>query len=295
MLSRLRSTFFVRTSTSLAAFAALALSACGDNHAAAIDAAPATPTPRCQQSVAIPRATFITESVSYLRTTFGGTGDFTGGTVRYSEMWVDLDDNGCKSDFSALWYVAPISNAQVPTELRGKVDHVAAVWTLNGLRGVVYLASPQTKWQAGSLPDESIHVVRENASPANVAALVRNIQTAHPSLAVQWLDAIGVLTLTARISEFADPTSTEPTWQVVEAATQQVRASNLFSSTEWSSVVFRLPNADFPAINVTDDVLYPECLRVHTKSEQAADAFTTLPSLRQPLGLGPVDNPNACR
>lgn len=175
------------------------------------------------------------------------------------------------------------------------MNHVAAFWTLNGSRGVVYLASAQTGWTAGSLPDESIHVAKSTASPGSLQVLVANVQAAHPTLAVQWLDAIGVLTLTSRISDFGLASSTEESWQVVEAATAQVRASNLFSSTELSTIVFRLPNQDCSAVVANDNFLHPECLRKHTKAEQAAHEFVTLPALRQPSGLGPVNNPNACQ
>jgi hypothetical protein len=274
------------------------LGACGDQQSAPIDGpidAPVdAPTRACEKVVAVPRATFIAESISYLRASFDG-GDFTGGTIRYGEKWVSLNDNGCMSDFSALWYVAPIDAALVPLELRAEVTHVAAVWTLNGLRGVVYLATEQTAWPAGVLPEETLSVAKPTAAPTDVSAFVSSLQTAHPTLAVQWLEAIGVLTISSGISDFGVQASTERRWQVVEVATQKVRASNLFSSVEWSRLAFRLPNQDFPAVTVADQVLYPECLRTHTKDIQDANNFVTLPGLRQPLGTGPIDNPTACQ
>ncbi len=274
------------------------LGACGDQQSAPIDGpidAPVdAPTRACEKVVAVPRATFIAESISYLRASFDG-GDFTGGTIRYGEKWVSLNDNGCMSDFSALWYVAPIDAAQIPLELRANVTHVAAVWTLNGLRGVLYLATEQTPWPAGVLPEETLSVGSANATPTQLNGFVSSLQAAHPTLAVQWLEAIGVLTISSGISDFSLQASTERRWQVVEVATQKVRASNLFSSVEWSRLSFRLPNQDFPAVTVADQVLYPECLRTHTKDIQDANNFVTLPGLRQPFGTGPIDNPTACQ
>lgn len=274
------------------------LGACGDQQSSPIDGpinAPVdAPTRACEKVVAVPRATFIAESISYLRASFDG-GDFSGGVIRYGEKWVSLNDNGCISDFSALWYVAPVDVAQIPLELRGMVTHVAAVWTLNGLRGVLYLATEQTPWPAGVLPEETLSVGSANATLTQLNGFVSSLQAAHPTLAVQWLEAIGVLTISSGISDFGVPASTEKSWHVVEAATQKVRASNLFSSVEWSRVSFRLPNVDFPAVTVTDAILYPECLRTHTKDIQDANNFVTLPGLRQPLGAGPIDNPIACQ
>lgn len=291
-----------RTVAALLTAICTTLAACGDSQTAPadapidakLDATIDAPVRQCEQAVAIPRATFIAESITYLRATFGG-GDFAGGVIRYGEKWVSLDDNGCMSDFSALWYVAPVDAARVPLELRESVTHVAAVWTLNGLRGVIYLATEQTMWPAGVLPEETLSVAKPTATPASLATFVSSLQAAHPTLAVQWLEAIGVLTVSSSISDFGIQASTERSWQVVEAATEKVRASNLFSSVEWSTIAFRIPNEDFPAATVTDQVLYPECLRTHTKSMQAANNFVTLPGLRQPLGVGPIDNPNACR
>lgn len=276
----------------------IVIAACGDPQStpidAPIDASADAPIRACEKAVAIPRATFIAESISYLRATFDG-GDFAGGIIRYGEKWVSLNDNGCMSDFSALWYVAPIDAARIPLELRGGVTHVAAVWTLNGLRGVVYLTAEQTIWPAGVLPEESLSVAKSTSKPASVNAFVDSLKAAHPTLAIQWLETIGVLTVSAGLSDFGLHGSTERSWLPVEAATQKIRASNLFSSIEWGSLAFRLPNKDFPPVTVTDQFLYPECMRTHTKDIQDAKNFVTLPDVRPPLGAGPVDNPNACQ
>jgi hypothetical protein len=266
------------------------------------DAGPDSGTSACALGVSVSRTDFLAASTKLLRDTFGTTTGFDGGAVAYGEMKVSLDDVCPYADWTALAYVVAIDPSFVPTELRTTHKHVAAVWSLNGLRTIAWVpsieitAADPAPWQKGALPDNVNAIKKDNASGAAANALVQQIMTAHPTVKVDWLDAIGILTLSSTISDFAaDPAIPKGSFKEIDAAAAKVRQSNLFSVLEWSGLNFRIPNESWPAALVTSATLEPECLRKETKNDRAQNLFTTLPALAAPLGKGPVPNPNTCK
>jgi hypothetical protein len=210
-------------------------------------------------------------------------------------MWVSLADGDCPlADWTALIYTAPIDAALVPIELRTTHHHVGAFWALNGRRDVAFLPSASAQWQEGYLPANVNAVAKDNASPQAVANVVAQIQANHPTVNVVHLDAIGIVTLETVIGNFADPVGPQGNVAQIDAAAQKLRQSNLFSSLDWSGLVFRIPNESWPMTAVSTAVLEPECLRSHTLDMRKAKHFTTLPSLAPPLGKGVVATTPVC-
>ncbi len=286
----------------------LAVGACSSPPAHAPDAAPLdTAAPdvgadgpsACSDGPSVSRAQLIDASISYLRAAFGVGDGFDGGEVGYGEMWVSLDDICSYADWSALGYVAPIAAERVPVELRATHDRVAVMWTLSGRKFIVYLESTHDvgtlgTWQAGRLPDSVISEASSSAPTASVMALADQIRSAHSALTVMWLDLIGTITIDAVIGEFGEPTAPLIPIAEIEAGAASLRSSGLFSSIEWSGLVFRIPNDQTAFVPVTEDVLRPECLRAATRDKRDAGQFTTSPSLATPLGSGVVEHVPAC-
>ena len=258
-------------------------------------------TPRCEVGPVIARTRFVEESIAYLRSAFDRSTGFDAGDVAYGEAWVSLNDGGCPlADWTSLAYVTTIDPALVPPELRATHTKVAAVWALNGRRFVAYLtpvAGDAAPWWQGSMPDNAIAVAKPTAPQPALDALVAKLAADHPTITSTWLDAIGILTLETPIGNFAvdDPSFVPGRVPAIDAATAEVRASNLFEPLEWSGFVVRIPHETFAANAVSGDEIGVECLRTHTKPQRDASLFSTLPSFAPPLGAGQVVNPDACR
>jgi hypothetical protein len=257
----------------------------------------------CALGVTVSRARFVDESIAYLRAAFGAPGGFDSGKVVYGEMWVSLDSGApCPlADWSTLSYVVAIDPSRVPIELRGTHRVVAVFWGLNGRRDISLLRTQQVTpqdpapWQAGALPENVNAIAAESASDGALNAFVAALKPAHPNVAVDYLSAIRILTLSTNLGDFANaPQTPAGTFPQIEAAIQQARASNLFSTIEWSALNFAMPYELWPGTIVGGDLLEPECLRAHTKSMRDTQKFTTVPSLAKPLGQGEVGNPKAC-
>ena len=286
------------------------LFACSSIRAGQPDAAIAPDTPPdspqdaelgCIATPSVPRADLVQASVAYLRSAFGVADGFDQGDVRYGEMWVSLGDGSCPyADWTALGYFAAIDSSHVPAELAGEVASVAVMWALNGRKFVVYVTSApdgsQQIWQAGRLPDSISAVPAAGARQADIDALIAHLHADHPELMVTWLDAVRILTIDGVVGDFAGdlPPATFNTVPQIEAAVQQVRASGLFSSIEWSGLVFNIPNWGWPMNHVDASILRPECMRQESRSLLETGQFTTSPSFAAPLGAGPAPHQAVC-
>lgn len=279
---------------------------CGDDDRAEnpSDARVSPDAAACALGLSFTRDTFVAASREYLAEVYPNSGsDFSGGSVRYSEAWVALSEGECPlADWSALTYVVPIDAELVPEELRDTHHHVAVPWILLGERFVVLLSDEvvageeSSPWASGTLPDSFVAIAEKTASPQAVSNFIDGLIAAHPGATVSWLDAIGFLTVQASVGTLGDGLPRATT--VIDAVAADVRGSALFEAPVWDGQVFRYPNSfDEDWADVTlDDVstLAPECLRSYTKERRDSGFFTTMPSLAQPLGSGPIDNPNAC-
>lgn len=257
---------------------------------------PVIDAPACALGPSVDRATFEAESVTYLRGAFEASAGFTGGTITYREGSVALADGCSLADWTALIYVAPIDDALVPVELRGTTTHVAAVWSLNGRKLVAFVDAPSAAepapWVEGRLPDNVNAVALESATAAELDTLVGELRTSHPDLAIEWLDAIGILTVSGAVGEFFDePIAT--TAAEVERAAATVRASGLFEPAEWSGLNFRIPHEFWAGVPLEGEQLRAECERTHTLPQ--LPVFTTSPGFAAPLGTGPVPRTPDCR
>jgi len=256
----------------------------------------------CARGVSVSRKAFVDASVAYLRAAFGVTTGFDGGTVSYGEMWVALGAGDCPiADWSSLVYVAPVSSDRVPLELRATHGSVAAFWALNGRRELAFLrngdvtAATPAPWQAGALGSNVVAVLEPAATPGQVSSLIAGITAAHPTVQVDLLEAIGIVTLSTRVGDFTDSAAPIGTVADIEAAAAQLRASPHLSSIEWSGLSFQFPNETWPATLTAADPLEPECLRKETRTARDTRQLSTLPSLAAPLGTGARPDPQACQ
>lgn len=277
------------------------------NHdAPLVDAAPPPPpeddaaTPRdpnaCALGVSVTREAFTEASVTVLRAAFGTSDGFTGGQIRYGEMWVSLSDSTCPlADWSALSYVVPVDPSLVPEELRATHGHVALFWSLNGRRDIAFLTSAETAWNEGLLPSNVTATVKTGTSPAAITSLLADVRAAHPTVSATYLDAIEIVSLETTLGDFVDPTAPRGSVTEIVAAAEMLRTSELFDTLTWSGLSFRIPNEAWAQVAVEGAVIEPECLRAETRAQRDDDHFTTRPSLAAPLGAGPRENPNACR
>jgi hypothetical protein len=267
-----------------------------DDFADADDLLPVDSAPGCTLEPEIVRASLEAESITYLRSAFETTVGFAGGTVAYREGWVSLDDACVFADWTALVYVAPIDPALVPLELRTSHTHVAAVWSTNGRKLIVYITAPSAAepapWIEGRLPDNVNAVANDVANGPAVEALVLQLRSDHPGLDIDWLEGIGVLTISGRVGDFSSDEPISATAVEVERAAVTVRASGQFQSIEWSGLSFRLPNEFWPGVAMADQRLRPECERIRTS--ELRPGFTTSPSLAPPLGNGIVLKTPTC-
>ncbi len=257
--------------------------------------APIVDAPGCALEPSVDRATFEAASVAYLRGAFETSTGFAGGAIAYREGSVALADGCSRADWSALIYVAPIDAALVPVELRGTTTHVAAVWSLNGRKLVAFARAPSAAepapWIEGHLPDNVNAIALESAPAGEIDTLVGELRTSHPDLAIEWLDAIGILTVSGAVGDFSDePIAT--TAAEVERAAATVRASGLFEAAEWSGLNFRIPFQFWPGVPLAGAQLRSECERMQTLSE--VPLFTTSPGFAAPLGTGPVPQTPDC-
>ena len=250
----------------------------------------------CSKEPVVHRDRFIAESIAYLRESFGVTDGFEGGHVAYSEAYVALTDAGCPiADWTALSYVTAIAPDRIPTELRDYFDRVAVVWALNGRKFVVFLSSEGdvAPWPEGRLPDNVNALANADADPRALDELVKRLTAAYPALVITYLEEIGVLTLEATVGNFGDPLGGRMTVREINAATDELRQSGLFSSIEWSPLNFRWPNEFWPAQRVDSEWLEAECAR--TRTTAMMPAMNTSPSLAAPLGTGPVAKTPTCQ
>jgi hypothetical protein len=214
----------------------------------------------CSTGPTVSREDFIGASVDYLRATFEREGGFTGGTVVYGEMWVPLDDGGCPvADWTALGYVVDMDPTLVPEELEASHGQVAVMWALNGRKFIVHLDTRTTPdangaWQGGRLPDSFAAVPAEEASDEAISALVSDLATDHPELTITWLEGVRILTVDGAVGDFVGdpPLPALVPATTMAAAAADVRASGLFTSIDWSGLVFRIPN-ETRLVQVIDD------------------------------------------
>lgn len=254
----------------------------------------------CTLQPQVDRARFVSESIGYLRSAFVTTTGFEEGSVAYGETEVLLDDAPCPvADWTALTYTAPIDPARVPIELRATHDKVAVVWALNGRKQILFMPSehPKTEsdyWLYGRLPDGVNAIAKDDADPAAVRDLVAQIGTKWPTMTASHLDAIGIVTLTSTIGDLTDEVVHAGTVPDMDAATELLRQSNLFSLIEWSAPVLRIPNQSWPPVEVTDSILAPECLRTHTRGRRDDHELTTSPAFPAPIGPGALAATPVC-
>jgi len=274
---------------------------CSSGHAEQPDAAVQPDAANgCTLEPRVARSRFETESVSYLRTAFATTTGFTGGVVSYGETAVPLTDGPCPvADWTALTYIVPVDPALVPIELRATHDRVAAMWSLNGRKAVVFIPAdaPQNQydtWLYGRLPDNVNAVVRQGADADDVRDVIARLRALRPALVVEHLEAIGIVTLTTSIGTFVEDAVGDVTVPDMNAAAEILRTSGLFDAVDWSGLVLRLPNDSWAPHVVPDALLAPECERVHTRDLRDQNQLTTSPSFAAPLGTGPVSKNPSC-
>jgi hypothetical protein len=254
----------------------------------------------CSLEPQISRARFEEESVAYLRAAFATTTGFEGGTITYGETAVPLTDAPCPiADWTGLTYTVAADPALFPVEMRATHDRVSAVWWLNGRKAVAivpkdYPANEYDQWRYARLPDNFNVVVRQDADIDDVRDVIDQVRAMQPGLVVEYLEAIGVVTVTASIGTFIEDAVGSVTVPEMDEAAQPFRAAELFEALDWTGPVLRIPNDGWPGKALTGEMLAPECEREHTRDRRDQNQFTTEPALAAPLGDGPITKTPVC-